>query len=225
MPAIDTTSGDETYSSTTNHSWSHTASGSDRYVRVKLAWFNGSNDVTAITYGGIAMPLVGTARHPSDGSRVSIYELINPPTGAQTIAVTWASTVSGVGWSRSWTGVHQTTASGAPTQTTGSGTSITQSPASEVGDVVDDLVYCDDGSTLTPDGTQTQDKNIVNASIGVRGAGSTKAGSATSTAMSWAVSPSTAWAYVASAIKPSAVIDLFPVLPSRQRAEFHLARM
>lgn len=86
-------------STTLGASWSHTiaTSGLDVVVLVGVVQSVTSNAApispTAVTYGGLTMARVGTITLGSttERSAVSIYSLWNPPTGAQTVAVTTAT--------------------------------------------------------------------------------------------------------------------------------------
>ena len=73
--------------------WTHTASGSNRIVLVTVSAFNNSDTATqSVTYGGTAMTLIGKYFPVTNDSGQSVYALMNPPTGAQTISVTTANT-------------------------------------------------------------------------------------------------------------------------------------
>lgn len=74
--------------------WTHTASGSNRIVLVTVSAFNNYDTATqSVTYGGTAMTLIGKYFPVTNDSGQSVYALMNPPTGAQTISVTTANTV------------------------------------------------------------------------------------------------------------------------------------
>jgi hypothetical protein len=99
--------------------WSHTASGSGRHVLVAVCFSQlASESVQSITYGGLAMARLGRS------GDTEVYQLANPPTGAQTIVVqfTPGSSLNAVGGAVSVTGVDAAapvgvvrTASGAST--------------------------------------------------------------------------------------------------------------
>lgn len=90
--AIDATSGSNLYHNGTGSqvlSFSHTCSGNDRVLIVAAAarYDGGSPGISGITYGGIAMDEIGSS---SDTSRViKFFRLVNPATGANTIAITF----------------------------------------------------------------------------------------------------------------------------------------
>ena len=67
--------------------WSHTASGTDRYVKVQTTNRTTAGSVSGVTYGGVAMTQVGATQHVGTTDH-KVWELVNPPTGAQSIVVT-----------------------------------------------------------------------------------------------------------------------------------------
>lgn len=86
-------------------SWSHTASGSDRCVLVGVRrTATGPPASSTVTYGGNSMTLLIDSNAATDGA--SLYYLLAPPTGAQTITVTSPAAVTLMqGGSASYTGV------------------------------------------------------------------------------------------------------------------------
>ena len=97
------------YSGTRTVTFSHTASGTDRIVFVH-ATANQGCDISAPTYGGNTMTLVGSARDSvGTGLLTVLYYYINPPTGSQTVSVTQSggAGVGIVGSAISYTGVDQ----------------------------------------------------------------------------------------------------------------------
>jgi hypothetical protein len=192
-------------SSGSSLSWSHTASGTNRLVIVGVSWvFNNTGfpppAITSITYGGTAMILIGS--RIQDDHEVAQYQLINPPTGAQTVSVTFASAISGaVGGSISFTGVNQTTPTGTFAAANGKSSTPSVTVASAAGEIVIDTIEFDSGATtLTVGAGQTQrwSRHPYNW-----GAGSTEAGAASVT-MSWTPNASDNWAIGAVSVKPAA---------------------
>jgi hypothetical protein len=108
----------------TSISNNHTCTGSDLAL-VVLAWTSsGSDDVTSVTYNGVAMTQVDKL---SDGSgSMYMYLLLNPATGTHSITVnTSGATFISFGGA-SYTGVKQTAQPDAhDTKTTGASTSFT----------------------------------------------------------------------------------------------------
>lgn len=99
-----------------NIQWSHTATGSNRAVLVAVALSevapNGdwNNWTAAATYGGNAMtPIVVQGSANSNAGFVFLFKLMSPPTGAQTVSVTFTNAAAGtpdvlIGHSQSYTG-------------------------------------------------------------------------------------------------------------------------
>jgi hypothetical protein len=90
---------------TTSPTWTHTPVGTPRGILVfVLQYATGSDDVTGVTYGGVAMTELGTSPllH-STGETFSVYAYFlgtSIPTGAQSVAVTGtASNKCGVSYS------------------------------------------------------------------------------------------------------------------------------
>ena len=86
-------------------SWSHTCTGDDRLLVVGIAHIS-SETVDSVTYNTVAMNLVGTVA--STSGQTSLFYLINPASGENTILATMATSFSnGVGMAVSLTGVDQ----------------------------------------------------------------------------------------------------------------------
>jgi hypothetical protein len=95
---------------------SHTCSGTDRYLVVHVG-VNQGRTVTACTYNGTAMTLIGLSLD-SIGSGVPtyIYGMVNPPAGTHTVSAT-SSLQTCIVTAVSYTGVDQTTPIGTPNTT------------------------------------------------------------------------------------------------------------
>lgn len=187
-----------------NYSFSHTASGANRYVRVYCAVAGAATLALSATYDGVAMTSVGSAVNSSFGSSVrgiaQIFELINPPTGAKTVLVNF-STAANVGTLQavSYTGVHQTTASGTPSTVTGaSAASETRTITDSVsGDMIGDCISLDaGGSALTASQTERANTSDSGYLSGVQ-----DAAGAASVGMQWSWTTNESYAHIACAIK------------------------
>ena len=78
----------------TSLTYAHTCSGSNRILFVGVDVFNpNTDDVTGVTYGGVAMTQIGTSV-AIDVQRDYLYYLINPPTGANNVVVSKTSSVA-----------------------------------------------------------------------------------------------------------------------------------
>lgn len=77
-------------------SWTHTPVGTPRGVRVDIVENGGTNGVSSVTYGGVAMELVAVnAKTSGEAGTVITYFLGKSlPTGAQTVSVTVGDAVS-----------------------------------------------------------------------------------------------------------------------------------
>lgn len=188
-------------------SWSHTCTGADRILIVGIAQRNGRS-VTAITYNGVAMTLIGTSGDTF--TTISMYYLLAPATGANTISITFSSSDSdNNGMAVSYTGVHQTTPLGTfvSASNPGSGSttpSVTASSAS--GELVVDTVSVQSSATqsITVGSGQTQRNNVIGGATSseVVGGMSEEAGAA-SVVMSWTAASSARWNIGAVPLKPS----------------------
>lgn len=144
-------------------SWSHTCSGSDRILIVSIA-----NDGTSssATYNGVAMTQQGSVV-----SDLTVWYLINPDTGTNTVSFTNSSGTKYRGASSSYTGVKQT---GFPDSTANNATTTTPRTLSTT--VVASncwLVNCGMGrdtslnSTISTDRTDRQTGQTSNAEYSV----------------------------------------------------------
>ena len=173
-------------------SFSHTASGSNRYVILVVGCIpdNGTdNDPmsgTAPTYGGVTMTKLADIRYPGAKDHIYMWGLKAPATGSQTVAITFNSACNASGNTISYTGVDQTTPVGTTNTNTGDGTSGVASVviSSATGDLVVDALSPRSGSTSwTADASQTvRDNHLSDPSYG--DASSEKAGAASVT-MQW----------------------------------------
>lgn len=90
--------------------FSHNASGANRFVVVHIAFHGGSGSPqsTGVTYGGVAMTFGSSTLTGS--IRNEYWYLIAPATGAQNVIVSYSGTPANAGaYAISFTGVHQTT--------------------------------------------------------------------------------------------------------------------
>jgi hypothetical protein len=185
--------------------WSHTASGSGRYVVVVVCFSPvGGEGVQSVTYGGQAMTLLARS------GKTEVYRLANPPTGSQTIAVqfTSGSSVNAVGGAVSVTGVDAAAPVGLLRTASGTGTAASASfPFVMRGSLVVDTIGVSNASasvTATAGSGQTQRWNRL---VGVgaqttRCAGSTRPWAADPYSTSWTLSNSQSWELIAVELRP-----------------------
>lgn len=108
-------------------SWSHTCTGSNRLLFVGVLYGLGSTDPTGVTYNGVAMTKLTTVHHAGDNRQLSLWYLIAPATGSNTITVSGspANFVDGV--AASYTGCLQSGVPDASHTSTSATSSITDS--------------------------------------------------------------------------------------------------
>ena len=147
--------------------------------------------VNTVTYGGTAMTRVGDTTGVVNTMRISLWQLVNPPSGSANVIVTPSTnnTAFIVG-AVSYFGVNQTTPLGTFVQATGGSGSPTVNATSATNDLVVDVVSVGGallGNSLTGGAGQSERYNVNTAVLlggGMIGASSTKPGAATVT-MSW----------------------------------------
>lgn len=104
-------------------SWTHTPVGTPNCVFVTVSWTGyptNPSTVSGVTYGGQSMTSIGSAT--SNGfqgagkeGKVETFRLTNPPSGAQTVAVTFSGGSYGRAGATTWTGADTTTPNGSVT--------------------------------------------------------------------------------------------------------------
>jgi hypothetical protein len=185
-----------TYSYTTggtlsSYSFSHTTSGTDRVLLVTIFQNNSTTDPTAVTYNGVAMTMVTSTAY--NGASSSIWKLVAPATGANTVAVTLAAASYVHIVASYWTGGNAVQ-NGTANNTLSPNPSIVIPSASINNICVDFMGSSINAPTCTPNGGQTNIDN--NASGGTfTFMTSYKTAGASSTTMGWSTS-NYFWAYV-----------------------------
>lgn len=86
--------------------WSHTCTGSNLFLFVSTVGSVGVDDVTSVTYNGVAMTKIASALTVGDRYSTGWY-LTNPATGANNVVMS-SFGVGAAGCSTSYTGVAQT---------------------------------------------------------------------------------------------------------------------
>ena len=156
--------------------------------------------VTSVTYGGTPLTLVGE-NITNNSARISIYRLINPPSGTANVVVNFSANpdkgaIVGI---TTFNNVDQTT----PLGTFASAQANSSTPIVNVTSAANELVYdvvAKRNQSLTVGALQTQRWNL-HSGWEMYGAGSTEPGAASNT-MSW-TALSENWAIGAVSIKPS----------------------
>jgi len=190
--------------------WSHTVGSSANILIVGLATEDTSSsvlNVSAITYNGVAMTAVSGALGTAGSStldRAQLFYLLNPPTGAHTVAVTFGGAVNDVAaGSVSLSGVTGAPATAAAnTATSGTAISASATVATAGSWLVD--VVCSGASNATFTAGSGQTVRWSKAVSGNGGAGSTQAPSATgSIATSYTASSSSQLALAVAVLAPA----------------------
>jgi len=212
-------SGYQTAQST--YSWSHTCTGSNRYLTVGVSMLSvGGSSVSSITYNGVALSLIKAQASAVGAVRAELWGLVAPATGSNTIAVTLSASLDSAAGAVSYTGVEQTT----PYEAGNSATATNVGAADATVDVTTiadndwgiDNVATDD-TAITVGAGQTERNNVT----GALGSGAmstegpkTPAGTVT---MGWTnVDALKTWAIVAAGLRPvGAPASLFIGRPKR----------
>ena len=185
--------------------FSHTTSGSERFLLVCVSHWNSATvrQVSGITYGGQAMTLGRREKNSGGNDTAELWYLNNPPSGANDVVVTMSGTTSG--WkagAMSFTGVNQTTPRGAFTGANGTATPATVDVASASGDVcVDCLEYFADAAATPSLGANQTENYSDEATQDVWGASSRETATGATTTMSWTLSANHEWEIVGVAVK------------------------
>lgn len=183
--------------------YSHTCSGSNRALFVKVSYYDSGDSVSAVSYNSVAMTLIPGSDVANGQYHVEWYYLISPATGSNTVSVSTTGGFFDIGvTSISFTDAHQTTPYGTPVTGTGTSTTPSVTVASGATEIVLDGIVIVHGGTLTVGAGQTQRTNEICGGF-IKHAASTETGAA-STTMSWSNSSSQVWASSAFAVKPVA---------------------
>jgi len=92
-----------------NLTFSHTCSGSDRILLVGITTYAGAggDNVSTVTYNGVAMTRINTEQAGTSTPRGYLYYLINPSTGANDISISCPASGTILAVSSSYTGAKQ----------------------------------------------------------------------------------------------------------------------
>lgn len=110
---FDATSNSGYQAASSSLSWSHTWSGTNRFLAVNVELLSVTDTVTAMTYGGATCTLVGAQSVAGGTGRVEQWRITGsdsgaPAAGANTISVTLSGSLACAGTAISYTGAHQT---------------------------------------------------------------------------------------------------------------------
>lgn len=167
----------------TSVSFSHTTTGTNLALIVVPSRDNASTDTTTCTYNSVSMTQVAEVEG-ANTQYTTAFILVNPATGAHTVACSWATNAEHITYAISYTGVDQTTPNGTPVTSGGAATSETDDVTSGVEDLVVDFMGVNTSVTLaegagqTARGTETQDTSG-------QAFGSSEEAGGTTVTMSW----------------------------------------
>lgn len=207
VPAFDAVS---TYTSASSGtvSGSHTVGGgcTNTFAVVTVASQGSQTAISALSYGATALTPLKNENLGDGNSRIELWGVKAPPTGAQTVSATLGATQnSNTMTVRTYCNVDQTTSIGTAVSTSGTGETASLNVGSGSNEVVVDGVMLMSVSPLTVDGAQTQRSNFAQDVSNHTQGTSEKAGPGT-VAMSWTWTGlgSNYWGQVGVSLKPSA---------------------
>jgi len=172
--------------------FSHTCTGTNRALVVGIS---ATQDVTNVTYAGVALTFQRVDIDASYSFRTEIWAMAAPASGANNVVITLAAAGDVVGGAESVTGAHQTTPFSGATGATATSTTPSVTVTSAANDMVVDTVMSLFALTVGAGQTQRWNTSIA----GLFGAGSTEPGAASVT-MSWTMA-SDSWAISAVNVK------------------------
>lgn len=186
---------------------SHTTAGADPYLAVCVAWWHylSTPTITAATWNGLPLTLIGTASNAACGDKcsVALYGLANPPAATANTSIAFSGTPTGaVVGTISFTGVDPTTPVGTPVPATGAGSPGAVTVPSASGEVVlDCLGAMAAGAAPSTASGQTSNWSDFDAGGYTHAASSYLAGTP-STVMAHTLSGTPQWAKLGVALKP-----------------------
>jgi len=215
VDATTTLAGEATGPGTFTGTFAHTTTAAANrllLVGVSLNINNSPNSaITAITYNGTALTLLGAHNDAANTRRVEIWYLLNPASGTNTIAISTnvptAATIGGTAGATTFSGVDQTVPLGPFLSADGAAAANSQIDVPSVinGMILDTLAIASN-RTITIPGPQVQRWNLTSGNNGggtdVAASGSTRTG-APSVPISETFSGNSNWSLGAVSINPS----------------------
>lgn len=218
MPTLNDTVSTALLGSVSSLTFSHTvnATGANRVLIVRPWHWDGAGPktVSTVTYGGQALTFAAgvTAFAANNEHRNEIWYLINPPTGANNVIVTWSGSISAArAAAGAYVDTHQTTPVGTAANASGTTATPTVAVSSASGELVIDLVnfYLNTAGAVTFGAGQTQEFLLNQGVSNQSGGGSSEPGAASVT-MSWTLPQSEQWATLGIPLKPAAAGAVVP---------------
>lgn len=193
----------------TTNTYSHTCTGSNLTLTTHAMGVQSPIPTITATYNAVSMTQSATVTDASTSSRVSIFTLASPSTGANNVVTTTSASARNYGGSISMTG---TDSSPAGASNSGTGSSTTPSIAVTTGTanswVVNAVLLNGTIATLAPSATgtnQTSRFQVDHVAGGTSAVGSTQTTTTTgSYTSSWSLGSSVLWVSVVLEIKPLA---------------------
>jgi hypothetical protein len=211
--AFDAATNSTYQAASSSYSWSHTCTGSNRYLVVGIAMFSLAQSVSSITYAGESLALLGLQASITGACRIELWGIDAPNTGSNTIAVTLSGAIASAGCAASYTGVNQSSPTEAynSAQATNVGAADATVNITTVADNdwVVDIVATDDTAITVGAGNTSRNNVTGTAGSGAmadNNAAKTPAGSVT---MSWTnIGALATWAIGGIALRPTAASNL-----------------
>ena len=223
-PTFDATSEGEDTSGTTITVSHTTADQSNRVLIVGVMSTNVTSEAagvpTGVTYDSVPMTKLDSSAFTSTDKHVtSMWYLVAPSTGANDIVATFSTTMAEMALV-SWTyyGVDQTTPLGAQVIDQSTGTEPSVKVSGLAGDAaVSAINYeADPGDTIAAGSDQTEDHDGITNELGSGGSHQTAATTLPTTALTWTISASVAYALIGVPIKGVSSKTDTPVLRSSE---------
>lgn len=187
---------------------SKTTAGSNRCGIVCVAWNTDAANVTGVTWNGVAMTHVATATESAGaGQESTIYSIVNPPTSASDIVVSFNTTAAAYAVASSYNGVDQTTPISNSTTTntstaTASPVTVTCTTASD--EIVVDAVAWTQSDTVAPSVGANQTTLLNQLYDSFFFALASRQAGADGGVMSWTFTGTAHWATAAASLKAAA---------------------
>lgn len=202
--------------------WNHTVGTNiNRLLVVGVALrSNAGQQVTAVTYGGVALQRLVQATNGND-TRIEFWFLTNPTPGTAQVSVTWSNgDTRVVGGSVSFAGVNQAIPFDGTATNTGNNNAVTATVATSMPNAwVMDAVASRRPLTMTAAATRLQRWNLNtsgNAAARLTGAGSTRGPIAVAgnTTMNWTANGGNPrWSIAAIGIRPHSTVIAWREIP------------
>jgi hypothetical protein len=156
-------------------------------------WRSGGWSISGITYDGVALTKVDHNQNVPTEDRVELWILLSPNVGTANVSITLAAAAGAeiACGATNWSGVSQTTPTGAAAKAVGNSTDVTVDVASGADQMVVDIVTWFN-QLATAGGGQTSRWEQENGAAQMSGAHSSEPGAATTT-MSWTLDGARDW--------------------------------